>query len=100
MTETRRNAVWRNCGSPVGRRGVAAAMALAVGALLLAGAEGLAAQAQAGATGTLRPYWHVFAAYALAWLILFGWVVSIGRRLRRVEDREPGGPGSVEDAGA
>ena len=47
--------------------------------------------AQAGAVlgrQTLgRPYWHVFAAYAIVWLILLGWVISIVRRLRRVEER-------------
>ena len=47
--------------------------------------------AQAGAVlgrQTLgRPYWHVFSAYAILWLLVFGWVISIVRRLRRVEER-------------
>ena len=34
-----------------------------------------------------RAYWHVFAAYAVMWILVLGWVVSIVRRLRRVEDR-------------
>ncbi len=34
-----------------------------------------------------RPYWHVFAAYAIVWLLVLGWVFSIVRRLRRVEER-------------
>jgi CcmD family protein len=34
-----------------------------------------------------RAYWHVFAAYAILWLLVFGWVISIVRRLRRVEER-------------
>ena len=34
-----------------------------------------------------RPYWHVFAAYAIVWLLVLGWVISIVRRLRRVEER-------------
>ena len=34
-----------------------------------------------------RGYWHVFAAYAIVWLLVLGWVISIVRRLRRVEDR-------------
>jgi len=45
---------------------------------------------EAGALGrqTLgRPYWHVFAAYAVAWVLVFGWVISMARRLRRVEER-------------
>ena len=34
-----------------------------------------------------RAYWHVFAAYAVVWLLVLGWVISIVRRLRRVEER-------------
>jgi CcmD family protein len=34
---------------------------------------------------TLRDYTHVFAAFAIAWLLLFGYVVSLGRRWARVE---------------
>lgn len=34
---------------------------------------------------TLRDYTHVFAAFAIAWLLLFGYVVSLGRRWSRVE---------------
>lgn len=43
-------------------------------------ASGLASQ-------SLRPYWHVFIAYAITILLVVGWVVSISRRLRDVEDR-------------
>jgi CcmD family protein len=46
--------------------------------------------AQAGQpTGSaqMRHFWHVFAAYAFAWLIILGWIVAIARRLRRVEER-------------
>lgn len=35
----------------------------------------------------LRPYHFLFIAYALAWLLVFGWVVSVARRLARVEKR-------------
>ena len=35
----------------------------------------------------LRAYWHVFAAYAIAWLLIGGWVISIARRLGRLEGR-------------
>lgn len=38
-------------------------------------------------SGLGRPYWHVFAAYAIAWVLVFGWVVSIARRLARIEKR-------------
>jgi CcmD family protein len=34
-----------------------------------------------------RGYWHVFAAYAVVWILVLGWVISIVRRLRRVEER-------------
>ena len=34
-----------------------------------------------------RAYWHVFAAYAVVWILVLGWVISIVRRLRRVEER-------------
>ena len=34
-----------------------------------------------------RGYWHVFAAYAVVWILVLGWVISIVRRLRWVEER-------------
>lgn len=34
---------------------------------------------------TLRDYTHVFAAFAFAWILLFGYVVSLGRRWSAVE---------------
>ena len=34
-----------------------------------------------------RAYWHVFAAYAIVWILVGGWIFSIVRRLRRVEER-------------
>ena len=37
------------------------------------------------ATQSLKPYWHVFIAYAIAIVMVFGWVVSIARRLARIE---------------
>lgn len=58
-------------------------------AVLLAGPEGLGAQ-EPGAIGRQalgRPYVHVFVAYAIAWILIFGWLVSVGRRLQRVEER-------------
>ncbi len=63
-----------------------------VGMLLLAVyASPLTLLAQeAGALGrqTLgRPYWHVFIAYAIAWVLVFGWLIAMAHRLRRVEER-------------
>lgn len=34
---------------------------------------------------TLRAHWHVFVAFALTWLLLFGYALSLGRRFTRVE---------------
>jgi CcmD family protein len=36
---------------------------------------------------SLRPYWHVFIAYTIVIVMVLGWVISIGRRLRDVEER-------------
>lgn len=34
-----------------------------------------------------RPYWYVFVAYAVVWVLVAGWVISIARRLAVVEKR-------------
>jgi CcmD family protein len=48
----------------------------------------LAAQDGAATTvGGLRAYWHVFIAYAVVIVLVLGWVISIGRRLKDVEQR-------------
>ena len=36
---------------------------------------------------TLRAYTHVFVAFAIAWALLFGYVVFIARKFRRVEEQ-------------
>ena len=36
---------------------------------------------------SLRPYWHVFIAYAIAVVFILGWVVSIAKRLANLERR-------------
>jgi CcmD family protein len=36
---------------------------------------------------SLRSYWHVFVAYAVAWVLVFGWIFSVARRLTRIERR-------------
>lgn len=38
-----------------------------------------------GPPRTLRAYWHVFAAFTIAWLALFGYAISLGRRFRNLE---------------
>ena len=36
---------------------------------------------------SMQPYRFVFIAYAIAWLIVLGWVVSVARRLSRLTRR-------------
>ena len=43
------------------------------------------ADADAIASQNLRGYTHMFIAYAIAWVVVVGWVISIARRLGRVE---------------
>ena len=48
----------------------------------------LSAQGAPLASQTLgRGYWHVFIAYAIAWLLVGGWLISVTRRLARLERR-------------
>ena len=63
-------------------------LATVLPALLLAiAAAGVAAQSGAAGVGGLRAYWHVFIAYAIVILLVLGWVISIGRRLKEIQDR-------------
>ena len=58
--------------------------------LLAAGAAVVGAQETAVegfATQSLRPYWHVFAAYAIGVVLILGWVISMARRMKHLEDR-------------
>jgi CcmD family protein len=41
--------------------------------------------ARAAPPRTLRAYWHVFVAFAIAWVLLFGYTVALGRRFARIE---------------
>lgn len=62
--------------------------ALAALLALLVATGPLAAQATNLAGQRLgRGYWHVFIAYAVAWVLVLGWTVAIGRRLTRVARR-------------
>ena len=59
-------------------------------ALLAATSSAAAAQALPGsgmAEQSLRPYWHVFIAYAIAIGVVLAWVISIAKRLKEVQER-------------
>ena len=69
------------------------ALALSLAALAVMTAT-VVAQESAGmpqasrlAEQSLRPYWHVFTAYALVIVLIGGWAISIARRLRAIEER-------------
>jgi len=59
--------------------------------LLLVLATAVAAQESvrpgAMAEQSLRPYWHVFAAYAIAIALVMAWAASIAKRLSDIEHR-------------
>ena len=57
--------------------------------LIVLGAAADSAQTSGAAAGVggLRAYWHVFIAYAIVILLVLGWVVSIGRRLKDIQQR-------------
>ena len=48
---------------------------------------GVLGQTNLGAQQLGRGYWHVFAAYAFLWALVFAWIVHIARRLARVEEK-------------
>jgi CcmD family protein len=54
-------------------------------ALPIAGFAQGPADPNALANQNLRGYTHMFIAYSIAWLVVVGWVISIARRLGRVE---------------
>lgn len=69
------------------RAALALVALLALGSWMGVGAQEMANLPQVPSTPSLRPYWHVFAAYTIAIVLIGGWAVSIGRRLRDVEGR-------------
>lgn len=53
---------------------------------------------QSAPARTMRAYWHVFVAFALAWLLLFAYALSLGRKFARIEremDALRGGGGAA-----
>ena len=71
--------------TPVQRAAAAAALILLSVALLIPVAVWAQTDSQALAAQSLRGYRHVFIAYAVAWLLVFGWLFSVARRLARIE---------------
>ena len=63
------------------------ARATLVLATLLVLASQALAQTPAATPLEMRHFWHVFIAYAIAWMFVGGWLFLIVRRLRRVEER-------------
>lgn len=63
------------------------ALALATGAVGAAAQDMGLRPASELATQSLRPYWHVFIAYAIAIIMVMVWAGSIAKRLSDVEDR-------------
>lgn len=68
--------------SPRGRVFLVTVLLLIAAPLLAQGNPDEMAQQTLG-----RPYLNVFVGYAAAWILVGGWVVSIARRLARVEKR-------------
>ncbi len=52
-------------------------------ARLPADLSALSSQNETGAS--LRPYVHVFLAYAVAWVVILGWVWRISRKLKEID---------------
>ena len=63
----------------------AALSLLALLPVAAAAQQGALPDPQALAGQSLRGHNHMFWAYAIAWLLVAGWIVSIARRLARVE---------------
>ena len=59
--------------------------ALAVLLVLPLSAAAAVVQSPLGSQTLGRGYTHMFIAYALGWVLVFGWIFSITRRLSRVE---------------
>jgi hypothetical protein len=64
-----------------------AVLALALSAWIALTPVTASAQTASQGVGGLRAYWHVFIAYSIAIALVLAWVISIGRRLREVEQR-------------
>lgn len=59
---------------------------VALALLLLAGDPVVAQQSDLASQSLGRPYRFVFLAYAILWVLVFGWVFSVGRRISRLAE--------------
>ena len=50
----------------------------------------LALSAQGGGSPSLRPYVHIFLAYAAAWILILFWVWRIWRSMGRLDSTKDG----------
>jgi CcmD family protein len=66
--------------------GVFLALLAVVAAVVLAEPV-VAQQPPAGGGQSLRAYRFVFLAYAFAWILVFGWIWAVARRLARLDSR-------------
>lgn len=82
--------------APAGETATEASAAASAGAPVSADAPAPVADAPSSAGSalprytpprTLRAYAHVFIAFAVAWVLLFGYVVFLARKFRRVEEQ-------------
>jgi len=67
------------------RWGVPALTLLALAALPAVAQEAMPGGGLSGQS--MRPYRFVFYAYALAWIFVLGWIVSVARRMARLDRR-------------
>lgn len=82
--------------APAGETATGAAASASAGAPVSADAPAPAAAPSAGTSSglprytpprTLRAYTHVFIAFAVAWVLLLGYMVFLSRKFRRVEEQ-------------
>jgi len=66
-------------------RGLPVLLLLAVVVTPLVAQEAMPGSGLSGQS--LRPYRFVFYAYALAWIFVLGWVISVARRMAKLDRR-------------
>jgi CcmD family protein len=66
-------------------RGAISAAAVLLLPLILTGRAAAQTTTAELSAQNLRPYWQVFIAYGIAWLLIGGWLFSVGKRLGRIE---------------